>query len=224
VPAPTSRPPPKSAVARGAHARELRIIAGTWRGRRWRFAEGEIRPTGDRVRETLFNWLQQRVSGRRCLDLYAGSGALGLEALSRGAAHVTFVDTSARALAAIRALLVDWRADPGAGDTAQAEARRFLAGPARPYDLVFLDPPFAAGELAGAMAALAQRRWLAEDARVYIEQPASAALPALPAGWSLLRTGKAGAVGFHLCACMANQDTDRNTDRTIDQNAARSEP
>ena len=202
MPASSSTPPPKSAVARGAHARELRIIAGAWRGRRWRFAEGEIRPTGDRVRETLFNWLQGRVSGRRCLDLYAGSGALGLEALSRGAAQATFVDTNTRALATIRTLLQEWRAAPGAGETAQAEARRFLAGPARPYDLVFLDPPFAAGELAGTVATLAARRWLAADARIYIEQPASAPLPPLPPGWELLRTGKAGAVGFHLCAAV----------------------
>ncbi len=211
-PDPPPAQPRTSRVARGAHARELRIIAGTWRGRRWRFAEGEIRPTGDRVRETLFNWLQGRVAGRRCLDLYAGSGALGLEALSRGAAHVTFVDTNAQALAAIRALLQEWRAAPGAGETAQGEARRFLAGPARPFDLVFLDPPFAAGELAGTIAALARRNWLAAGARVYIEQPAAAPLPDLPPGWTLLRTGKAGAVGFHLCAHAA------------DENAARSEP
>jgi 16S rRNA (guanine966-N2)-methyltransferase len=199
VPESTSRPSRPSNVARGAHARELRIIAGAWRGRRWRFAEGEIRPTGDRVRETLFNWLQGRVAGRRCLDLYAGSGALGLEALSRGAAHCTFVDTNKNALAAIRALLVEWRAPAGAGDAVQAEARRFLAGAARPCDLVFLDPPFAAGELAGTIDTLERRGWLAADARIYIEQSASATLPALPPGWTLLRTGKAGAVGFHLC-------------------------
>jgi len=172
------------------------------------------------VRETLFNWLQGRIAGRRCLDLYAGSGALGLEALSRGAARVTFVDTNARALAAIRTLLEEWRADAGAGETAHAEARRFLAGPARPHDLVFLDPPFSAGELAGTIAALAQRGWLAEDARIYIEQPAAAALPALPADWALLRTGKAGAVGFHLCARVA----DPAAARTTEQNDARSEP
>ena len=79
-------------VARGRHERMLRIIAGKWRGRRFRFPSADIRPTPDRVRETLFNWLQQRIQGARCLDLYAGSGALGLEALSRGAASVVFVE------------------------------------------------------------------------------------------------------------------------------------
>src|SRR3984885_15919150 len=88
-------------IARGNRARMLRIIGGTWRGRTWRFPEGDIRPTPDRVRETLFNWLAPGIAGARCLDLFAGSGALGLEALSRGAAHVVFVE---QALAASRAL------------------------------------------------------------------------------------------------------------------------
>src|ERR1700733_5982887 len=88
-------------IARGNRARMLRIIGGTWRGRTWRFPEGDIRPTPDRVRETLFNWLTPGIAGARCLDLFAGSGALGLEALSRGAARVQFVE---KALAASRAL------------------------------------------------------------------------------------------------------------------------
>ena len=95
-----SATPERRTHLRGAQSRKLRIIAGAWRGRRWQFPAADIRPTSDRVRETLFNWLQGRVAGRRCLDLYAGSGALGLEALSRGAAHCVFVDQNAQAIAA----------------------------------------------------------------------------------------------------------------------------
>src|SRR5215216_3941131 len=95
---------------RGAHSRTLRIIGGAWRGRRFRFPAGEIRPTPDRVRETLFNWLASRITGARCLDLFAGSGALGLEALSRGAADVVFVERERRAATAIEALLQEWGA------------------------------------------------------------------------------------------------------------------
>ena len=98
---------------RGAQTRRLRIIAGQWRGRRWQFPAADIRPTSDRVRETLFNWLQGKVSGRRCLDLYAGSGALGLEALSRGAAHCVFVDHNAQAIAGLGEVLRAWGADSG---------------------------------------------------------------------------------------------------------------
>src|SRR5688572_14079376 len=97
---------PRNGHRRGARSRELRIIAGVWRGRRLRFADApEIRPTPDRVRETLFNWLGPRIAGARCLDLFAGSGALGLEALSRGAAHVLFVERNAAAVRELRTLL-----------------------------------------------------------------------------------------------------------------------
>ncbi|HLY51656.1 MAG TPA: 16S rRNA (guanine(966)-N(2))-methyltransferase RsmD, partial [Steroidobacteraceae bacterium] len=121
--------------ARAAGSRLLRIIGGAWRGRKLRFpAAAHIRPTPDRVRETLFNWLGARVVGARCLDLFAGSGALGLEALSRGAAHVTFVEHDTAAARELRARLAEW----GARDFAveRSDARRFLAGVARPYDVV----------------------------------------------------------------------------------------
>src|ERR1700684_685882 len=95
---------------RGRQQRQLRIIAGQWRGKRFRFPELDIRPTPDRVRETLFNWLQNRIEGAHCLDLYAGSGALGLEALSRGAAAVVVVEHQRVAVNALRELLRDWQA------------------------------------------------------------------------------------------------------------------
>ena len=175
----------------------LRIIGGEWRGRRIRFrGEGGIRPTPDRVRETLFNWLMARVPGSRCLDLFAGSGALGLEALSRGAAHATFVELERGNVANLRettALLA-----PARSTVIEADALAWLAGPPQPFDIVFLDPPFADGLLREAMRLLEARGWLAPDAFIYLELPGKAGAPALPAGWLSHRSGRAGAVGYHL--------------------------
>ena len=190
--------PARDSHARGAQARRLRIIAGRWRGRRWQFPAGDIRPTSDRVRETLFNWLQGKTAGRRCLDLYAGSGALGLEALSRGAAHCVFVDRDAQAIARLGDVLREWGAESGAVQLEAASAAQYLARAAQPFDLVLLDPPFAGDELAQSIARLDSRGWLASGALVYLEHPRSASLPALPASWQPLRSGTAGAVGYDL--------------------------
>lgn len=175
----------------------LRIIGGEWRGRRIRFpGRGGIRPTPDRVRETLFNWLSAAVPGSRCLDLFAGSGALGLEALSRGAKEATFVEQNRENAAALRdtaALLAAGRAQ-----VVQAEALAWLRGPATAFDIAFLDPPFEGGLLESALRGLDAGAWLAPGAFVYLEMPAASGEPALPAGWILHRTGRAGAVGYHL--------------------------
>ena len=182
-----------------AGSRELRIIGGSWRGRRLRFPSGpEIRPTPDRVRETLFNWLATRIAGSRCLDLFAGSGALGLEALSRGASHVTFVERDGVAAREIRARASEWGATGAVVE--QSDALRFLSSvpPCVPYDIIFLDPPFAAGLLGQAAAALEERRWLAAQARIYVECAAREGLPQLPPSWSLLKAKRAGEVGYHL--------------------------
>jgi 16S rRNA (guanine966-N2)-methyltransferase len=183
---------------RGAQSRQLRIIAGRWRGRRWQFPEAEIRPTSERVRETLFNWLQGRVEGRRCLDLYAGSGALGLEALSRGAAHCVFVDRNAQALAGLGDVLRKWSADSALVELVHSAAAQYLARSARPFELVFLDPPFAAPALSAVTARLQERGWLAPGCLIYIEHPRAAALPPFPPAWEALRSGTAGAVGYDL--------------------------
>jgi 16S rRNA (guanine966-N2)-methyltransferase len=204
-------------AGRAGGAQQLRIIGGAWRGRRWRFpVNPAIRPTPDRVRETLFNWLGQRLPDAHCLDLFAGSGALGLEALSRGAQSVVFVERDAASVAALRALLAEWSlpqvaADPRAGTGPMAEASaRVVAGDARRwieaprpadlprFDVVFLDPPFADDVLARCCAALERHGWLADRARIYVECPARAPPPALPPGWRWLRSGKAGEVGYHL--------------------------
>jgi 16S rRNA (guanine966-N2)-methyltransferase len=217
----TRRTPPRTGSthqARGRQQRVLRIIAGQWRGKTFRFPDADIRPTPDRVRETLFNWLQGRVEGAHCLDLYAGSGALGLEALSRGAASVVFVEHQRAAVDALRALLRDWQASHAT--VVRDEAQHYLAGMRaardaagavgvaadeggggngeRGFDLVFLDPPYDSGELPAAAAALA-RSGLAPDARIYVEQHA-VRQQALPSTWRELRTGKAGEVRYHLFA------------------------
>jgi 16S rRNA (guanine966-N2)-methyltransferase len=180
-----------------SHSRVLRIIAGRHRGRRLRFPDGvEIRPTPDRVRETLFNWLQPRIGESRVLDLFAGSGALGLEALSRGAAHVTFVEKDRRAATAIEAITREWQ-EANARVVCESAIGWLAATPTEPpFDIVFLDPPYDSDLLAAAAAALANR--IAPDARIYLERRAREPLPALPASWKELRAGKAGEVGYHL--------------------------
>ncbi len=190
-PAPGGRP-------RGAQQRMLRIIAGRWRGRRFRFPPLDIRPTPDRVRETLFNWLQPRIEGAHCLDLFAGSGALGLEALSRGAASVRFVEQQRAAVIALERLLHEWQAD--GASVLCAAAPGYLEG-AVPCacDVVFLDPPYSTALLAPSAAAL-ERGWLRPDARIYIERSRRDPAPALPARWRELRAGTAGEVGYHLYA------------------------
>lgn len=186
----------------------LRIIGGTWRGRRLRFPPSpEIRPTPDRVRETLFNWLAAHVPGARCLDLFAGSGALGLEALSRGAAHVTFVERDPVAAREIAARLEEWGAH--SARVAQSDARHFLdATPAEAFDIVFLDPPFASALLPETVARLEQGDWLADDALVYVESPAASASPAVPQRWRPLKAKQAGEVGYHLYSRARGTDSE----------------
>lgn len=188
----------------GKQAGSVRIIAGEWRGRRIEVAPGaEIRPTPDRVRETLFNWLAPVLPGMHCLDLYAGTGALGLEALSRGAVETWFVEQDAQAARALETVLSRFAGSVqdhgyGKGRVLCADARRWLVGPVpRSFDLVFLDPPYAADEL-GNLCTLLARGWLAPRAWVYLETSRNNALPALPAGWQLHREREAGEVRYAL--------------------------
>jgi len=178
---------------------QLRIIGGRYRGRRLAVpAQPGLRPTADRVRETLFNWLQPVIVGSRCVDLFAGSGALGFEAASRGADEVLMIERSepvTRVLAAnARRLGTEqvW--------VHKADALRWLAGSGGPVDLVFLDPPFHADLLAPSCTLLSGGDWLAPGALVYLETPANRALPSLPADWTLIRDKRAGHVRFALAA------------------------
>lgn len=177
---------------------EIRIIGGRFRSRKLKFPDVPgLRPTPDRVRETLFNWLRNDVEGARCLDLYAGSGALGFEAISRGASKVVQVERDAavcRALERNRALL-----NAEALEIVQAEVGHFLAGEGQPFDLVFLDPPFHQGLIVPCCRMLEANGWLSSNAKIYLEAESNFRLDGLPANWRTLRGGKAGEVGYHLC-------------------------
>lgn len=174
---------------------ELRIIGGEWRSRRVDFSASDgVRPTPDRVRQTVFDWLSPRIEGARCLDLFAGSGALGLEALSRGAGHVRFVETGREQVAKIGAALAKLGAQDR-GEVRNADAMIELAHPREAFDVVFLDPPYEAGLLARALPLLP--KLLKLEARVYLEWPGEAR-PELPAGFTWLREKSAGRVSFGL--------------------------
>lgn len=176
----------------GSAGGSLRIIAGTLRGSRLQVPDAPgLRPTPDRVRETLFNWLAPWIAGARCLDLYAGTGALGIEALSRGAGECVFVERDRR----LQQLLLDnlARLKVEHARVVGADALDFLMGPVQAFDLVFLDPPFEAGLWQEAARRLEQGGWLAPAALVHVEAPADAR-PRLPPEWTLHRQARAGAV------------------------------
>jgi len=180
---------------RGPAAGSVRIIGGQWRGRRLRFPDrAGLRPTGDRLRETLFNWLQPHCAGARCLDLYAGSGALGFEAASRGAARVTLVERDPVTAAALRANRTALDAGSEQLEIIEGEALAWLESTPQTYHMVFLDPPFAAAALAPVFAALETRGWLGAGSWIYVEAAREQALPTVPETWSRYREIAAGAV------------------------------
>ncbi|MDG4551201.1 MAG: 16S rRNA (guanine(966)-N(2))-methyltransferase RsmD [Candidatus Contendobacter sp.] len=182
---------------RGGHVNRVRVIAGQWRGRRLEFPNlPGLRPTPDRVRETLFNWLAPVLPGARCLDLFAGSGALGIEALSRGAAEVVFVERQPWAVRALRDNLARLKAENARVEAVDALA--WLRQPATPFEIVFLDPPFGQGLLEPVCAMLEQNGWLADPAWIYLEAPRDQSAPSLPAPWTIQREKAAGAVAYRL--------------------------
>jgi 16S rRNA (guanine966-N2)-methyltransferase len=175
----------------------LRIIGGQWRGRKLEFPNvAAIRPTPDRVRETVFNWLQNDIVDARCLDLFAGSGALGLEALSRGATQVDFVDCEPRIGSYLRETLK--RLETTSGNVHTADSLKWLAGSVQPFDVVFLDPPFDASILPAVCQRLEEGGWLNPEALIYIESASSGGLPQLPVNWALIKSKTTGQVGYHL--------------------------
>jgi 16S rRNA (guanine966-N2)-methyltransferase len=178
--------------------RELRIVGGSLRSRKWTFAEAPgLRPTPDRVRETLFNWLAPHIAGMRVLDLFAGSGALGFEALSRGAASALLVESDRAAAANLRDTAQRFGLKQARVESTDALAllRSTAAGS---FDLILLDPPFESTLLQSALKLIGQQKLLAEGGFCYMELPAESTLPALPDGWQPYRAGKAGEVGYHL--------------------------
>jgi 16S rRNA (guanine966-N2)-methyltransferase len=195
----------KSAGKKPPHTGSLRIIGGTWRSRRLNFPEREgLRPTPDRVRETLFNWLQPWLPGANCLDLFAGSGALGFEALSRGAGRAVLVERDPQASDALRANIALLKAQHA--EVVQTDAPAFLRGAAQAFDIVFLDPPYRSDLLAGCCAQLEAGGWLRPGALIYMEAQGEQD-PPLPAGWTLLRSKRAGQVGYHLARRTGGEQT-----------------
>lgn len=179
-----------------AHRQWVRIIGGRWRGRRLPVADADtLRPTKDMVRETLFNWLAPHLPGARCLDAFAGSGALGFEAASRGAGEVVMLESAPALCGVLREQARQLEA--GQVRVQQADALMYLRGEPAPFDIVFLDPPFGEGLLQPACELLAGGR-LNPGARVYLEAPREEGLPELPGHWRWLREKTAGEVAYGL--------------------------
>ncbi|MET1080393.1 MAG: 16S rRNA (guanine(966)-N(2))-methyltransferase RsmD [Pseudomonas sp.] len=193
----TPRPASSRQAAHGGQG-QLRIIGGEWRSRQFSFpmAHG-LRPTPNRVRETLFNWLATQIVGARVFDLFAGSGALYLEALSRGASMALALDLNAAAIASLRQTLETLKC--GNGQLLHGDALRYLENqPATPFDLVFLDPPFSQNLLLPACTLLEEKGWLAERAWIYTESENAPSGLGLPGNWRLHREQKAGQVFYAL--------------------------
>jgi len=193
-----SKPVAKSLTRSTKGSNQLRIIGGLWRGRKLSFPDADgLRPTGDRIRETLFNWLAPDIQGAHCLDLFAGSGALGLEALSRGAASSLLLEKHAAAAQQLKNNLHLLQADNGRVE--QVDSLQWLAQQQapQPFDIIFIDPPFALDLWEAIATALETGHWLSDVAIIYLEAPRDAQLQ-LPANWQLHRDKQAGQVSFRL--------------------------
>jgi 16S rRNA (guanine966-N2)-methyltransferase len=182
---------------------QIRIIGGMWRGRLLKVPNvPDLRPTPNRIRETVFNWLQPHIQGAYCLDLFAGSGALGFEALSRGAANVVMIDQAATAVTLLREAAKMLQTDNA--DIYQATVPEHLPRPAHLFNIVFLDPPFQHNLLLPCCFYLEENSFLADNAYIYIEAGSLLDANALPSNWQLLKCKQAGEVAYHL-AMRTNQ-------------------
>ena len=177
---------------------QLRIVAGNWRSRLLQIADVPgLRPTAERIRETLFNWLAPHIHGARCLDLCAGTGALGIEALSRGASRVVFVESSPVATRVLKTNIASLTAS--GAEVLTVDAENYLRGPnVEAFDIVFIDPPFAADLQHELCRLLAAQSWLADDARIYIEMDRDRPKLLLPDSWQELKNKTAGKVRYIL--------------------------
>lgn len=181
---------------------QIRVIGGRWRGRKLPVLDAEgLRPTTDRLKETVFNWLQFELAGARVLDLFAGTGSLGIEALSRGAAHASFFEKDLKAAQQLKNNLATLDALE-TSHIQQGDALKLLANaPASgPYNFVFIDPPFHKNLLDSAVALLVKHPWLTPDAGIYVETELTAAID-VPNNWQLHREkvmGQSVARLFHI--------------------------
>ncbi|EGT4351583.1 16S rRNA (guanine(966)-N(2))-methyltransferase [Cronobacter sakazakii] len=176
---------------------QIRIIGGQWRGRKLPVPDSPgLRPTTDRVRETLFNWLAPYLVGARCLDCFAGSGALGLEALSRYAADATLLEMERGVAQQLQKNLATLKSS--AAKVVNTNTLNFLNQNGEPHDIVFVDPPFRKGLLEATLNLLETRGWLAPQALIYVESEVENGLPPVPANWQLHREKVAGQVAYRL--------------------------
>ena len=176
----------------------VRLIGGSHGGRRLQFSAAMgLRPTADRVRETLFNWLQQDIAMARCLDLFSGSGALGFEAASRGAAHVTMIESQRNVFRSLQQNLSLLQLQDVIR-LVNADALRWLQGRAEMHQLVFLDPPFNKKLMQPVIDQLECGGWLAPGALIYLEQDLHEESPQLPDNWRIIRDKTAGQVRYQL--------------------------
>ena len=193
-----------STKKKSSYPGRLRIIGGRWRGRRLEVPESEgLRPTPDRVRETLFNWLHPYIAGAHCLDLFAGTGALCLEALSRGAARVVMVEQVPAVAEQLRRHVATLQADNA--EVVRADALEFLQQAPQAFDIVFLDPPFRSDLIARCVALVEARGWIKPGGLIYIEAPSRVEALPIPATWELIRSKSAGQVGYHLARKSATE-------------------
>jgi len=187
---------------KSGHADNVRIIGGQWRSRKIFFEDDpELRPTPDRVRETLFNWLQSDIVGSHCIDLFAGSGALGIEALSRGAAQCFFIDSHLQCIDNIKNNLERLNAAGGytlLADTLDTLSKSPQQFTPEAFDIAFVDPPYAKSYALECCHLLAEHQWLKNYALIYIESSTAIVESALPQHWRLHRQKKAGLVNYHL--------------------------
>ncbi|PDO87309.1 16S rRNA (guanine(966)-N(2))-methyltransferase [Kosakonia sacchari] len=176
---------------------QIRIIGGQWRGRKLPVPDSPgLRPTTDRVRETLFNWLAPSMVDAHCLDCFAGSGALGIEALSRYAASATLLEMERSVAQQLQQNLATLKA--ANAKVVNTNTLAFLANPGTPHNIAFIDPPFRKGMLEETVRLLENNGWLADDALIYIESEVENGLPPVPAHWQLHREKVAGQVAYRL--------------------------
>lgn len=196
-------------------AGQIRLIGGQWRGRKLPVPHSPgLRPTTDRVRETLFNWLAPVIQGARCLDCFAGSGALGIEALSRYAGSATLIEFEKPVAQQLERNLALLNAQQG--QVINANTLNWLAKNGTPYDVIFLDPPFRKGILQDTLGLLDANGWLADEAWIYIEAEVEHGPIPVPAGWRLHREKIAGQVAYRLYHRDVTPDADASPQEQSD--------
>lgn len=188
---------PQNSLTKKASNGSVRIISGLWRGRKLPVYDAEgLRPTTDRVKETLFNWLAPELAHAKCLDLFAGSGGLGFEAASRQAKEVMMLELNSTAYQQLQSNVATLKADNI--NVLKTDALQYLAKQGTPFDIVFIDPPFRKGLLEDTITLLEKNGWLNNNAYIYIETEKELILPTFPDHWSLHREKTAGQVSFRL--------------------------